>query len=332
MNAVFLDQIAEKTRALSTYSRPEDNLELKVAAFFDKINKPVLANLKLTTTGDVRLTEVYPPRLPDLFHGDQLVVLARYQGSGHAAVVLDGQVGKFDKRYVFETNFLPQADGKPFVEELWARRKVGYLLDQIRVNGERKELVDEVVQLATNYGITTPYTSYLIMPDAPIQVASAGRLTRRYAPAAKYAFRKLEEAKKLKSVLDMARSNYQQGYWKRNQVNELGVNLALCTNNLKCQKQLTANAICRVANRNCMEIGGVWIDEAFTARTRTVSVKAQSAAYFRILERQPQMKDVFRLGNHVLWIAPNGTALVVDTTAGKDNLSDREIDLLFAVK
>ena len=184
LNAVFLDQIAEKTRALSAYSRPEDNLELKVAGFFDKINKPVLANLKLTTTGDVRLTEVYPPRLPDLFHGDQLVVLARYQGSGHAAVILDGQVGNFDKKYVFETNFLPQADGKPFVEELWARRKVGYLLDQIRVNGERKELVDEVVQLATNYGITTPYTSYLIMPDAPIQIASAGRLTRRDAPAA----------------------------------------------------------------------------------------------------------------------------------------------------
>ena len=57
--------------------------------------------------------------------------------------------------------------GKDFVEQLWARRKVGYLLDQIRVNGEKKELVDEVVALAKRYGITTPYTSYLVVPDGP---------------------------------------------------------------------------------------------------------------------------------------------------------------------
>ena len=59
-------------------------------------------------------------------------------------------------------------------------------LDQIRINGEEKELVDDVVRLAKGYGITTPYTSYLIMPDAPIQVASAdpnaagGRLSRHH--------------------------------------------------------------------------------------------------------------------------------------------------------
>ena len=50
---------------------------------------------------------------------------------------------------------------------------MGYLLDQIRLNGEDKELVEEVVRLSKRYGITTPYTSYLIMPDAPLEVASA---------------------------------------------------------------------------------------------------------------------------------------------------------------
>jgi Ca-activated chloride channel family protein len=404
LNAAFLDQIAEKTRALSNYSRPGENLEAKVASFFEKIHHPVLANLKLTSTSDVRLVEVYPPQLPDLFHGDQLVVLARYHGAGHAAVILDGKVGPHDKQFVYELNFEPQTQDKPFVEELWARRKVGYLLDQIRINGQQKELVDEVVRLATNYGITTPYTSYLIMPDSPLQVASAGggmggRLARRDAPAAlapgggfgggvdgkeqakledfarkvqsevgdlaknrgaytdreyeklsqgyaasdprssatappaeRAARQRLEEAKQLKGTLDMAQSNYQRGQWRQNQVSELGVNLAVCTANLKCQSQLQATAIRRAANRNCMEIGGVWIDEGFTSRTPTVTVKAQSDAYFRILEKQPQMKEVFQLSNHVLWIAPNGTALVIDTTDGQDRMADREIDLLFAAK
>ncbi len=44
------------------------------------------------------------------------------------------------------------------------------MLDQIRANGEKKELVDEVVTLAKRYGITTPYTSYLVVPDGPLPI------------------------------------------------------------------------------------------------------------------------------------------------------------------
>ena len=70
-------------------------------------------------------------------------------------------------------------DEKAFVEDLWARRKVGYLLDQIRVNGEKKELVDEVMALAKKYGIATPYTSYLVVPDGPVPSGRPGGQGRR---------------------------------------------------------------------------------------------------------------------------------------------------------
>ena len=397
LNAAFLDQIAEQTRAVSSYVRPEQDIEVKVSAFFNKIHHPVLSNLKLTTTSDVRLTDVYPPQIPDLFHGDQLVVLARYQGSGHSAIVLDGKVGPHDKQFVYELDFRAQTNDKPFVEELWARRKVGYLLDQIRINGEKKELVDEVVRLATNYGITTPYTSFLIMPDAPVQLTANGAvdsmaaLGRRTAPAAlapakegaeqqkvadfarlaqqekgqlatnrgrfqdrefsKYdgrpaakpsaagtvtrsseALRQLNEAKRVKGQLDLAFRNYRSGNLKGNQVLALGVDVAINTNTLKSQCQLQAKAIRKVNSRNCMEIGGVWIDEDFTEKTRTVAIKAQSDAYFQILEKQPQMKEVFQLGNHIVWITPNGTGLVIDTTDGQERISDKDIAMLFASK
>ena len=51
-----------------------------------------------------------------------------------------------------------------------------------------------------------------------------------------------------------------------------------------------------------------------------------SDAYFRILERQPEIKEVFRLGNHLVWITPSGTALVIDTSDGKEKLTDEEIE------
>src|SRR5207248_383623 len=81
-----------------------------------------------------------------------------------------------------------------------------------------------------------------------------------------------------------------------------------------------------VAGRNCLEVGGVWIDDGFEASMATVVVKAQSPAYFRLLERQPRVKDLYRLGNHLLWVTPSRQALVVDTTEGKSELTDAEID------
>jgi Ca-activated chloride channel homolog len=56
-----------------------------------------------------------------------------------------------------------------------------------------------------------------------------------------------------------------------------------------------------------------------------------SAAYFRILARHPEMKDVLRLGNRVVWVTPCGTALVIDAD-GKETLGDDEIDKLFVAK
>src|SRR5262249_55064600 len=96
----------------------------------------------------------------------------RYAGQGPAAIKLNGQMGKESREFVYETTFQPKTnDDRDFVEHIWARRKVGYLLDQIRANGEKKELMDELLALAKKYAIATPFTSHLIVPDAPMPVA-----------------------------------------------------------------------------------------------------------------------------------------------------------------
>src|SRR5262245_44622755 len=171
VNASMLDKLAEDSRAVSTYVREAEDIEARVSSLFGKISHPVLANLKLSVGNGIQLNEVYPPQLPDLFHGTQLVVIGRYTGNGHAAIKLTGNVGRETREFVYELKFPEKTtEEKSFVEDLWARRKVGYLLDQIRLNGEKKELVDEVTTLAKRYGITTPYTSYLIVADSPVPI------------------------------------------------------------------------------------------------------------------------------------------------------------------
>ncbi len=46
-----------------------------------------------------------------------------------------------------------------------ATRRIGYLLEEIRLHGENAELRDEVTELARQYGVVTPYTAYLILED-----------------------------------------------------------------------------------------------------------------------------------------------------------------------
>lgn len=173
VNTHLLDQLANQTRATSVYVRADENIESKVSSFYSKISHPVLTDLSLKLVGDkVKLLDIFPPQLPDLFHGSQLTVLGRYTGNGDVAVRLSGTMGEEDKTFDYEVKFPKKESDHDFVAGIWARRKVGYLLDQIRINGEKSELVDEVVRLAKDYGIATPYTSYLVVPGEP-QLASA---------------------------------------------------------------------------------------------------------------------------------------------------------------
>jgi Ca-activated chloride channel family protein len=165
VNTHLLDRIAEETRASNQYVLPEEDLEVKVSSFFAKIKEPVLANPTLKFTGDVRASKLYPMPLPDLFKGEQLVVVGRYSGKGDSALVIEGTVNGETKQFTQDVKFSDDTSESEFIPRLWAMRRVGYLLDEIRLHGESAELREETTELARKYGIVTPYTAYLISED-----------------------------------------------------------------------------------------------------------------------------------------------------------------------
>jgi Ca-activated chloride channel family protein len=113
---------------------------------------------------------------------------------------------------------------------------------------------------------------------------------------------------------------------------ELGVDVALEVNALQTQSRVTGKTTRQVFGRTLVDLGGAWVDDKYDAKLPVVRVKAQSDAYFRLLEKQPKLKEVFQLGNRVAWVTPSGTLLVVEAGEGKDQLSDEEIAKLFATK
>ena len=165
VNTHLLDKITEETKAFSQYVLPEEDIEVKVSNFVTKIKEPALMNVKITFPEGVRATQLYPAPLPDLFRGDQLVLVGRYSGKGSGKVVVEGTVNGAPRKYSYDVTFAGEAGEHEFIPRLWATRRVGYLLDEIRLRGESKELRDEVTDLARKYGIVTPYTAYLIVED-----------------------------------------------------------------------------------------------------------------------------------------------------------------------
>lgn len=165
VNTHLLDNITEATRATSQYVLPEEDLEVKLSNFYAKIKEPVLASPTLKFTGDVRTTKLYPSALPDLFKGEQLVLVGRYSGKGSSAAVIEGSVNGASHRFATDVKFPDESSDNDFIPRLWATRRVGFLLDEIRLRGENKELKDEVTDLARKYGLVTPYTAYLILED-----------------------------------------------------------------------------------------------------------------------------------------------------------------------
>ena len=165
VNTHLLDKITEQTKAFSQYVLADEDLEVKVSNFFSKIKEPVLANPKVNFPDAIRATKMYPSPVPDLFKGDQVVLVGRYSGHGSGAIEISGSVNGQRRKFAEDAKFGDESSGHDFIPRLWAMRRVGYLLDEIRLHGDNKELKDEVTELARKFSIVTPYTAYLIIED-----------------------------------------------------------------------------------------------------------------------------------------------------------------------
>ncbi len=162
VNARLLDRLSGGNGGTSEYVRPDEDIETHVGAFYSKMTRPAFAAIGIGLSGsDVNRT--YPRDIPDLFEGGQLVWVGRYRDSGKATVKLSGKVGGEPRSFEFPTELAApgSSTGYDFVEKLWAVRRVGFIIDQIDLNGPNKELTDELVTLGTKYGLLTPYTSFL---------------------------------------------------------------------------------------------------------------------------------------------------------------------------
>ena len=171
VNSRLLDHLTREHRGQSEYVRPDEDLEVHVSRLFKKISAPVMTDVTVAfdfdeprpTEAGAAINRVYPRVVPDVFEGEQLVLVGRYGTFGRAKVTISGMVGGQKQSFDFPTE-MTKLNSDPslgFTEKLWAMRRIGEIIDELDLSGKNDELIKELVALSTKHGIMTPYTSFM---------------------------------------------------------------------------------------------------------------------------------------------------------------------------
>lgn len=311
VNTHLLDKLAEMNRGSRDYCTEAEDLELKLGGFVARLANPVLTDVTLTLVG-LRAIDVYPRTLPDLFHGDDFVVLGRYEDSGQHAIRLEGRIRGEAKSTSYEGEFPKVNPQNDFLPRLWANRKVAYLLDEIRLRGPSTELVDEVVRLAKRYGIVTPYTSALIQDDAqPVALRGAVPQDMRVyylATPKALAARRGGGASDVGGPLPAAASVPVVGFAGADAV-EASLRLRVDKDAAVLPGASPADLVRDEAGRPLLRRagdktftwdGGRYVDSAWDGRTAPRTIVAFSPEYFELLRNHPQVARFLAISERVL--------------------------------
>lgn len=301
VNTVLLDTMAQDNRGRSDYVRPGENLETAVSALWRKVGQPVLTDLELEWSG-MQVEEIYPRPLPDLYLGSQLVLLGRYRSSGTGSLTIRGKVNGESRSYRFtDLRFTSGDASRDYIPRLWATRKVGYLLSEIRLRDAAGEVVDEVVALSQRFGIVTPYTSFFVNEPgqptslgartAPAAAASKVKAEAQSAPAGRAA---VESAKVVSQARDAVAVAQPPG--------------------------AAADQLRTAGDKTFVLRGGVWTDTAYQGGELT-HLKVGSDRYLEAARKRPDLARYFAAGTPLI-VADGAVNWGIDIEGGTESAAE----------
>ena len=296
VNTALLDKLAAENGGVADYVEPKEDLEVRVSNFFSKVNYPVLTNLQLDM-GGAQTDLMYPRSIPDAFRGSQVTLIGRYSNAADLnsmQLKLTGKAAGTTRTYTYANLKFPlRSDANDYLPRLWATRRVGWLMEQVRSNGEQKELRDEIVDLGTRYGIVTPYTSYLALEDSAVTSVTRNQAPMERAGTGSANLQTLTPAPSAQALGNVVTGAEAVRLSKMQREQQDRVRL---------KDDTRQDAVRRVDGKTFYLIDGVWTDSEFKAESRlpeTVLVFG-SDEYFALLKQKSKLGSYFSLGERVV--------------------------------
>ena len=291
VNTYLLDRLAAEGRGAVEYVPPGASVESAVGVILNKLRHPALVDLRIAES-PVELAALQPVRLPDLFYGEELVVLGRYRDGGSGRLVVSGSRNGARERVETQATFATSESGNGFIPRLWAARRIGELTRLIRVEGPSPVLMEEMRDLALRFGILTEYTSYLVQePErlanapAPMPQVEAAR-----AQTGAGAFERARRSAKFAEAKTLQRADEIAAGVDR----DIGPTAA-------------AQARKLVGGRMFVLRDSVWTDLGIADRISITAVAAFSPAYFALVRMLPELTPYLSAGEDVLVAGRRGS-------------------------
>ncbi|MDQ6768495.1 MAG: hypothetical protein M3Z54_00710, partial [Gemmatimonadota bacterium] len=314
LNISLIEQLALEGRGTASFVRPEESVERAVGIVASRLTSPLVTDVRVHGDG-VRLLKMHPAAPADIFAGEDLVILARYNGSGDAFVRFDGQTTNGPVSWSTRVYFPDRARENPFVARLWATQRVGYLSAEKRKHGGSQEIDDEIRDLGERFGIPTEFSSYLVvepgmnrrrdMGAGGVQLNSVVTTSAASAPAVQFEAAKQSAAQR--SVTNISMADSATGVSGYTAVGRGG------------------NLI-RAGNVTFVLRDSVWTDVRYKNSGMVLRVKPFSDAYFKLIELVPELRESFSVGERVI---VTGRSMAIELApSGKEHLADADKALI----
>ncbi len=346
VNTTLLDSLSYDHHGSATYVDPSEDIEVKVSQFYARISSPALTDIRLEL-GGVNEYDIMPRELPDLFHNNEMFITGRFSSINRANVTVSVTGKSGEREQTLVASIPPNVSAtNHHVPRLWATRKVSFLLDQIRLKGENRELLDEVDRLAMRYGIVTPYTSYLITePDMYFRDADRmANLEEQLDMAMEMESGEAAVGRSRQSQANQSASNAaapqtagagagQSGYDRKvyaDSIGDLEGSVADNSNRESERRKGSADPdtnVNYVQNQTFVRSAAQWVDARYEKDSQqTVRVQTYSDEYFALLDDYPELGDFLSQGENVVYVVNEKIAL--ETGVDADNSSQADIDAL----
>ena len=291
VNVHLLEKLAEATEGDSEFVDLDEEIDGKIAGLYDRLAYPVLQNAKLDF-GELATHSIFPRKVPALFRNSPVMLFGRYREGGKWAVKIQGTLAGKPREFLCQVEAPAEPEGltNEFVAPLWATRKIGYLLQEIRLHGSEPELMKEIVRLSEKYGIITEYTDFVAMD----RIGGGGAFGGAMAAA--------EVFREASGRLEMAR-DFQSGQWAFNQAkndkslqSRLAINEETNTFLDRSGRRVAYESIRQVGGKAYYMRQGQWVDSTDNAKLKERVVELYSDEYFKLLRSNKDFARAQRLG------------------------------------